>query len=195
VTITVYQLDANGHFAGTTVADESPRQPGVYLMPAGCVTLAPPEHKAGTNRKYADGKWSYDPIIGYGDPAPMPAEPTLADIKAAKNAQINAWRASADATVFEYAGKLFGCDAASRAAINDVAQHIALLGTFPDGFAGVWKASDNALVPMTEPDEFAALYAALAAAGAANFNRAQVLKAELAAAETPDAVAAIVWRP
>ena len=41
-TKTVFQLDAAGHFKGTTVADESPLEPGVYLIPAGCIETAPP---------------------------------------------------------------------------------------------------------------------------------------------------------
>lgn len=41
-TKTVYQLSRAGLFAGETVADESPMEPGVWLMPAGAITTAPP---------------------------------------------------------------------------------------------------------------------------------------------------------
>lgn len=39
---TAYQFNASGLFVGETVADESPREPGVYLLPAGCTLKAPP---------------------------------------------------------------------------------------------------------------------------------------------------------
>lgn len=41
-TKTVYQIDTSGLFLGETVADESPREPGVWLMPAGTIDTAPP---------------------------------------------------------------------------------------------------------------------------------------------------------
>lgn len=38
----VFQTDNAGHYAGQTEADESPMEPGVYLVPRGCITAAPP---------------------------------------------------------------------------------------------------------------------------------------------------------
>ena len=40
---TVYQTNYSGLFVGETIADESPLEPDVFLIPAGCVELAPPE--------------------------------------------------------------------------------------------------------------------------------------------------------
>lgn len=40
-TLTAYQHDAHGFFLGVTEADESPLEPGVFLVPALC-TLTPP---------------------------------------------------------------------------------------------------------------------------------------------------------
>ena len=45
-----YQYDRAGLFAGTTEADESPLEPGVYLLPAMC-TLEPPP------ATLPEGKW------------------------------------------------------------------------------------------------------------------------------------------
>lgn len=42
-TKTVFQTDRAGHFAGITEADESPLEPGVFLIPRGCVETAPPD--------------------------------------------------------------------------------------------------------------------------------------------------------
>ncbi len=46
---TVFQTDGRGLYVGTTLADPSPREPGAWLIPGGCVETAPPEvpeHKA-----------------------------------------------------------------------------------------------------------------------------------------------------
>lgn len=46
----VYQADHAGLYAGEVEADESPLEPGVYLIPAGCVDVAPPAD-------FPPGKW------------------------------------------------------------------------------------------------------------------------------------------
>jgi len=48
--ITVYQTNYSGLFVGETVADESPLEPGVFPLPAGCVETAPPE-------EWPDDQW------------------------------------------------------------------------------------------------------------------------------------------
>jgi hypothetical protein len=45
-----YQYDQAGLLSGETVADESPMEPGVYLLPANC-TLTPPPAEV------PDDKW------------------------------------------------------------------------------------------------------------------------------------------
>ena len=42
-TKTVYQYDLAGIYLGETLADESPLEPGVWLIPAHCTEIAPPE--------------------------------------------------------------------------------------------------------------------------------------------------------
>lgn len=42
-TKTVYLVDTAGLLAGTAQADESPLQPGTWLLPAGAVENPPPE--------------------------------------------------------------------------------------------------------------------------------------------------------
>lgn len=45
-----YQFNTAGLYVGTTEADESPLEPGVYLVPARCTLVAPPE-------SVPDDKW------------------------------------------------------------------------------------------------------------------------------------------
>ena len=42
-TKTVYQYDLAGMYVGQTDADESPLEPGVFLIPARCAEVSPPE--------------------------------------------------------------------------------------------------------------------------------------------------------
>lgn len=58
---TVIQLDANGYFVGTTTADESPKEPGVYLMPAGTVDIEAPTVPDGQRAKWNNG-WVFENV-------------------------------------------------------------------------------------------------------------------------------------
>lgn len=117
----------------------------------------------------------------------------LAQQKAAKNEQINAWRAAANLSTFPHAGKFIACDELSRSDIDGVANHIALFGEFPAGFPGGWKATDNTVLPLADVDAFRAMYASMTAQGTENFNHSQELKAQLALAATLEEIAAIQW--
>lgn len=71
----VCQLD-NGYFAGLALAYESPREPGVFLMPAGCVEAMPPELLEGEVARW-DGGWVIEPVQATEpEPEPTPEELT-----------------------------------------------------------------------------------------------------------------------
>ena len=59
----VYQLDADGFYLYQTVADADPMQPENWLMPAGCIDVAPPESKQGFAAQWQPEKhtWQYLP--------------------------------------------------------------------------------------------------------------------------------------
>lgn len=59
---TVYQTTHDGAFAGETIADESPLEPGVYLIPAGCVEDPPPETVEGFFARWHNGEWIVEPL-------------------------------------------------------------------------------------------------------------------------------------
>lgn len=48
----VSQLDAQGYLIGAAVADESPLEPDVFLLPGGCVDAAPIEVPVGKRAKW-----------------------------------------------------------------------------------------------------------------------------------------------
>jgi len=48
----VYQYDLAGRYLGEVVADESPREPGVYLLPTRTTETAPPERDT-----WPEGSW------------------------------------------------------------------------------------------------------------------------------------------
>ena len=52
ITKNVLQLDENGYFVGISIADESPLQPGVFLIPRNCVDAAAPAVANGFKYKW-----------------------------------------------------------------------------------------------------------------------------------------------
>lgn len=128
-----------------------------------------------------DGVWS------------APPGPTLAEIKTAKNTQINLWRATANQTYFTHGGKQIACDQLSRSDIDAVANSIALTGAFPAGFPGAWKAVDNTYIMLPDVAAFKGMHASMTAQGTINFGHSQTLKATVAAATTAEQVNEVVW--
>jgi hypothetical protein len=56
-TKTVYQVDDQGLYVGPTDADRSPLEENVWLIPRGCVTVAPPKTVAGKVAKWDGRRW------------------------------------------------------------------------------------------------------------------------------------------
>jgi hypothetical protein len=75
----VSQLDADGYFVGVTVADESPLEPGVFLLPAGAVDAPAPVISEGKRAKW-DGAWVFEDIPqSEPEPEPEPVELTYVE--------------------------------------------------------------------------------------------------------------------
>lgn len=79
---TVWQCDSAGYLIGRTVADESPLEPGTYLIPSGAVTVKPPHPLTDNQEWWWDGKaWQAvdaRPLV----PVLTPAERLAAFLKA-----------------------------------------------------------------------------------------------------------------
>lgn len=58
----VFQTDILGFFIGETLADESPLEPGVFHIPAGCVEIKPPKHSELELARWLDGSWVIEQI-------------------------------------------------------------------------------------------------------------------------------------
>jgi hypothetical protein len=63
------QLDHEGYLVGITMAEESPLEPGVFLVPGGAVDAEPPVVPAGQRAKWV-GEWVLEDIP---QPEPEPA--------------------------------------------------------------------------------------------------------------------------
>lgn len=53
-----YQYDIHGMYIGSVEADESPLEPGVYLIPARSTLIAPPEHNESQTPVWNGADWS-----------------------------------------------------------------------------------------------------------------------------------------
>lgn len=76
----VCQLDDNGYFVSTTIADESPLEPGVFLIPARCVDAPAPKEFPGQRVKWTGSDWAYEDIP-QPEPEPPRPRPTEQEIK------------------------------------------------------------------------------------------------------------------
>lgn len=103
---TVYLFDAEtGAYAGTYEAQESPLEPGVFIMPKASVTVAPPAFNAQSHA----ARWSGSAWVIEALPAPPePEPPTDAEILAAFTAAIQL-RLDTFARTRSYDGILSAC--------------------------------------------------------------------------------------
>lgn len=59
----IYNYNENGFLVSIGEADESPLEPGVFLIPALATTIPAPELKVGYFLKFDGAEWGYVPIV------------------------------------------------------------------------------------------------------------------------------------
>jgi hypothetical protein len=69
----VYQTNSYGVFVGPVQADPSPLEPGVWLIPGGCVETPPPAIPEGHVAVWQSGSWATLPAPEEEGVAPQPA--------------------------------------------------------------------------------------------------------------------------
>lgn len=173
----VCQLDQDGYFVGMTVADESPLEPGVWLLPARAVDVAAPEVPEGYRAKWNGASFELEAIPV--DPEPEP--PTLAERRAAVWDQIKAKRESLKSGGVKVGAHWFHSDADSRI------QQLGLVIMGANMPAGLkWKTIDNGLVDMT-PTLAQQIFATTANWDVTVFGVAETHRAAVMASDNPEA--------
>lgn len=122
--------------------------------------------------------------------APVPAEPTLMELKDRKSEQITVACLMAIDGGFEHEGHPYDSDIVSRTNIIGTATGVQAGIPLPDGFT--WRTSDNDSVPMDGAGVIQ-LGAALLQHVNEQYGTSWQLKAQVDAATTPEEVAAISW--
>jgi hypothetical protein len=153
-TKTVFQLDDEGFLIGETVADESPLDEGVFLLPAGCVEIDPLPAVEGKRQQFVNGMFQYIDI----PQGPAPVD----ELKAEKHMQVNAERDRREASGFSYLGKVFDSDPRSVLRINTAAQAAQAAIAAAQPFTIDWTCADDTTVQL-DAEQLLVLPASLAA--------------------------------
>ncbi len=188
----VCQLDADGYFVGMTVADESPLEPGVWLMPAHTVDVAAPEVPEGYRAEWSGANFDLEEIPAEPEPEP----PTLVERRAIRWEQVKVERKRRTDGGVLVNTHWFQTDADSRIQFlrldQKAANAMAAGGLLTDlltvaGQDIYWKTYDNGLVPMT-----VALAQGIALAievlDAMAFARGEQLRAQIEVSEDPESI-------
>ena len=216
MTKTVYQTDASGLFVEEVEARESPLEPGVYMIPAGCVEVPPPAAQAKKAAVWTADAWTlvadhrgevwFDgdktvTVDFVGDPgenglSPEPPAPSLIALRVAKLAKISA---TADALLSAGApvsgGLHVALDDGARADLTAMATTATAAASgaiaWPESYSRGWITVENVRIPLATPADGLALAASVGNYYAAIVQRRRDLKDAVLAAPTADALAAI----
>lgn len=111
----VSQLDRRGYFIGAVVADPSPLEEGVFLIPGGAVDVEPPTIPDGKDARW-DGGWVFEVKA---IPDNRPAEANLTTEEA-----LERWREDATVSRFQARASLYQANL-----LDDVESYMAMDST------------------------------------------------------------------
>jgi len=193
-----HYVPGTGLFCGQDVADESPLEPGVYLIPACATELVPPTPGANQQVVFSNGAWALQDIP-VPTPAPVAPVPTAAELlataQASKVAAIQAaWQAQEQGG-FPYLGKTIQSDPlnAQRITFASIGAQAAITANTDSAYTGSWLCADGTLLPLTA-QQTVSMADAFAVFGLGIYNHAQALLLQVQAATTVTAVQAIsIW--
>lgn len=216
ITKTAYQLTSDGVYTGPAIAYESPLEPGVFHLPAGCVDIAPPVLDAGMAAVWKDDGWSSMPdhrgetwyldgtkaVVDFvGDPAelgysPAPPPPSLGDLR---SDTLVAIAVVADTLLSAGApagsGLHVALDDGSRADLTAMAATATAAASgsvpWPESYARGWITIENVRIPLVTPSAGLALAASVGNYYAALIQHRRDLKDAALAAEDEAALDAI----
>lgn len=177
-------------YVGSSDADESPLEPGVFLVPSFSTPHAPPE--VGINKQAVfnilSDSWEVHDIP---QPEPEP-EPSLEEVKLYKKEEINNIRDFKETEGVPYLDKVFDSDPRSVQRITSVVQlaQISLANSQP--FSIDWTVQDNTIITLDALQMIGLLQALVIYAGGLH-EHAKVLKAQVDSATTKAQVEAITW--
>jgi hypothetical protein len=132
-------------FIASGVADQSPLEPGVWLIPAYATNVEPPEAQEGKTIHCLGGEWVYQDVVVEVSEVPTP--PTLAEIVSEK---WNSIKAKRDSLRFDGGVKVNGHWFKSN--ITAIAEYNSILHLgLPDNYVlrPNWRTMDNGEVAMT----------------------------------------------
>jgi hypothetical protein len=87
----VYQTAPDGRYVGPTEADESPLEPGVWLIPAGAVETPPPEAPEGHFARWSGKVWEVVPVPAPPEPEESKQPPAKRAPPAVTRRQLRLW--------------------------------------------------------------------------------------------------------
>lgn len=148
-----------GEFLGAGLADESPLEPGVFLLPSFSTEMAPPATGQDQIAVWEDSAWAVQEV----EPEPEEPEKTINQIANEKRYAVQAEKCRVRDAGTMVNGVLFDTDLSARIAYMELFTQFAAEPTF----TVAWKASNGNWVTMT-----AALYQQVMAAGKARIQAA-----------------------
>lgn len=192
---TVCQLDHDGYFVGMTMADESPLEPGVWLMPARAVDVAAPEVPEGYRAKWSGANFDLEEIPAGPEPE-QPEPPTLAERREAVWTAVKVERARREYGGVLVSGHWFQSDLESQikhqSNLIDAKDILSAGGTNDDiltigGQPVGWKPYDNGVVPLTV-GLAVAIAGAIKVQTALAYARGEQLRAQIEVSDNPESV-------